>query len=180
MGRLDYASEGLLLLTNDGDLAHKLTHASSQVRKTYLIKVSKRPSEENIARLRGGVSIAVGRQPSQRTRAAAVTVELVKDAENPWYEVTLIEGRNRQIRKMFEEIGHHVEKIKRVRYGSLELDVSPGTFRRLSAKEVSALKGQVSSALTGKLITSLGGPTPFGRSRDLDITFDANVAHPCT
>jgi 23S rRNA pseudouridine2605 synthase len=64
----------------------------------------------------------------------------VREADNPWYEVTLIEGKNRQLRKMFEEIGHHVEKIKRVRYGPLGLDVPPGEFRRLSLGEVGKLK----------------------------------------
>jgi 23S rRNA pseudouridine2605 synthase len=64
----------------------------------------------------------------------------VREAENPWYEVTLIEGKNRQIRRMFEEIGHHVEKIKRVRYGPLELDVEPGKYRELTSQEVAALR----------------------------------------
>jgi 23S rRNA pseudouridine2605 synthase len=64
----------------------------------------------------------------------------MKDAANPWYEVTLIEGKNRQIRRMFEEIGHHVEKIKRVRYGPLTLDVEPGAFRELRPAEVSGLR----------------------------------------
>ena len=140
VGRLDYASEGLLLMTNDGDLAHKLTHASSGVEKTYLVKVSGRPDPESIERLRGGVSIARGNKPGERVRTATAKIELAKNTENPWYAVTLIEGRNRQIRKMFEEVGHHVEKIKRVRYGPLELDVPPGEFRPLTAKEVVALK----------------------------------------
>jgi len=65
---------------------------------------------------------------------------LLRDAANPWYEVTLVEGRNRQIRRMFEEIGHHVEKIKRVRYGPLHLDVEAGRFRHLTAKEVGLLR----------------------------------------
>ena len=64
----------------------------------------------------------------------------MRESDNPWYEVTLIEGRNRQIRHMFEEIGHHVEKIKRVRYGPLQLDVPPGKFRRLTLAEVAKLK----------------------------------------
>src|SRR5436305_15092073 len=71
---------------------------------------------------------------------APAQIRLVKDAENPWYEVTLIEGRNRQIRRMFEEIGHHVEKIKRIRYGPLTLDVEPGQFRELTPREVDSLK----------------------------------------
>ena len=63
------------------------------------------------------------------------------DADNPWYEITLIEGKNRQIRRMFEEIGHHVEKIRRVRYGPLALDVEPGRYRSLTQEEVARLKG---------------------------------------
>src|SRR5579872_2978575 len=140
VGRLDYASEGLLLMTNDGDLAHKLTHASSGVEKTYLVKISGKPDPESIDRLRGGVSIARGNQPGERVRTATAKIELAKNTENPLYAVTLIEGRNRQIRKMFEEVGHHVEKIKRVRYGPLELDVETGEFRHLSPKEVMELK----------------------------------------
>ncbi len=146
VGRLDYSSEGLLLMTNDGDLAHKLTHASSGVEKTYLVKISGRPDAESIDRLRGGVSISRGNQPAERVRTATAKIELVKNAENPWYSVTLIEGRNRQIRKMFEEVGHHVEKIKRIRYGPLELDVPPGSFRQLTPREVMELQ----RAATGK------------------------------
>ena len=64
----------------------------------------------------------------------------MREGDNPWYELTLVQGRNRQSRRMFEEIGHHVEKIKRVRYGPLELDVPPGELRRLTPKEVARLK----------------------------------------
>jgi 23S rRNA pseudouridine2605 synthase len=73
-------------------------------------------------------------------KTAPTKVRLVREGDNPWYELTLMEGKNRQIRKMFEEIGHHVEKIKRVRYGPLSLDIPPGEFRRLSAAEVEKLK----------------------------------------
>jgi len=124
VGRLDYASEGLLLLTNDGELANALTRAASHVPKTYMVKVSGQPSAEGLAKLRSGVVL---REPGKpRVKTAPAKIHLTRDAPNPWYEVTLIEGRNRQIRRMFEEIGHHVEKIKRVRYGPLELDVPPG------------------------------------------------------
>jgi 23S rRNA pseudouridine2605 synthase len=68
---------------------------------------------------------------------------LVRDAANPWYELTLVEGRNRQIRRMFEQIEHHVEKIKRVRYGPLQLDVEAGEFRHLTAAEVKQLKSAI-------------------------------------
>lgn len=143
VGRLDYSSEGLLLMTNDGELANYLTRAASQVPKTYLVKVSGRPAEDNIEKLRHGIRI--GRRPGARGRGseqvhtAPAQIRLLKDAENPWYEVTLHEGKNRQIRRMFEEIGHHVEKIKRTRYGPLSLDVEPSHFRHLASNEVHAL-----------------------------------------
>lgn len=138
VGRLDYASEGLLLLTNDGDLAHRLMKAASHVSKTYLVKVAGVPKEEAIAKLRGGVSIAT--DDGKRVRTGPAAVRIVKEAANPWYEITLIEGRNRQIRRMFEAVGHHVEKIKRVKYGPLTLDVPPGEFRSLTLKEIERLK----------------------------------------
>jgi len=138
VGRLDYASEGLLLLTNDGGLANLLMKAASHVPKTYVVKVAGTPTEEAIAKLRGGISIAT--DDGKRVRTGPAAVRIVKQAANPWYEITLIEGRNRQIRRMFEAVGHHVEKIKRVRYGPLALDVPPGEYRSLTLKEVQRLK----------------------------------------
>jgi len=138
VGRLDYASEGLLLLTNDGALANLLMKAASHVPKTYLVKVAGTPTEDDIQKLRGGLSIPT--DDGKRVRTGPATVRIVKEAANPWYEITLIEGRNRQIRRMFEAVGHHVEKIKRVRYGPLTLDVPPGEFRPLTFKEVERLK----------------------------------------
>jgi 23S rRNA pseudouridine2605 synthase len=154
VGRLDYASEGLLLLTNDGELANYLTRAASHVPKTYLVKVSGRPAEEDIQKLRRGLRIGSRPHPSERNSSARrgpihraepvhtapAKIRMIKEAQNPWYEVTLIEGKNRQIRRMFEEIGHHVEKIKRVGYGPLKLDVDPGQFRELSPREVQSLR----------------------------------------
>jgi len=140
IGRLDFNSEGLLLMTNDGSLAHKLMKAASHIPKTYLVKVAGQPGEDQLRRLRAGVSIAEERDPGRRVRTAPAQIRVIKEADNPWLEVTLHEGRNRQIRKMFEEIGHHVEKIRRVRYGPLELDLTPGESRPLSAKEVSSLE----------------------------------------
>jgi len=138
VGRLDYASEGLLLMTNDGELANRLMKAASHVAKTYLVKVAGTPKEESLAKLRAGVSIAT--DEGRRVKTSPAAVRVVKEAANPWYEITLIEGRNRQIRRMFEAVGHHVEKIKRVRYGPLTLDVPPGEFRQLTLKEVQRLK----------------------------------------
>ena len=138
VGRLDYASEGLLLLTNDGEFANFLMKAASHVPKTYMVKVAGTPNAEGLAKLRGGLFIASER--GRRVKTAPAKVRVIREANNPWFEVTLIEGKNRQIRRMFEEIGHHVEKIKRVSYGPLELDVHPGKFRRLTTQEVAKVK----------------------------------------
>ncbi len=154
VGRLDYMSEGLLLLTNDGDLMAQLTKAGSHIAKTYMVKVSGKPKEEEIDKLRNGIMLppepgltgARGRkQPGVERRSFAVltqpaVIQLAVDQENPWYEVTLTEGRNRQIRRMFEQIGYHIEKIKRVRYGSLTLYLEPGEYRHLTPKEVNQLR----------------------------------------
>ncbi len=152
VGRLDYASEGLLLLTNDGALAQKLMKAGSHVPKTYLVKVSGKPEEKDIERLRAGIAIEL--EDGRRVKTSPAKIGLVEDGAkgsgewrvasgeraNPWYEVTLIEGRNRQIRRMFERVGHRVEKIKRVQLGPLVLDVESGKFRELTRREVEELK----------------------------------------
>ncbi|SEG48559.1 ribosomal large subunit pseudouridine synthase B [Bryocella elongata] len=146
VGRLDYLSEGLLILTNDGDLANKLSKASAGVEKTYLVKVAGIPTEESLDILRRGVLIDRGRITPDNAKGKRVKVmtqpakvERVRGGDNPWFEVTLTEGRNRQLRKMFEEVGHHVEKIRRIGYGALVLDVPPGAFRELTMGEVMAL-----------------------------------------
>src|SRR5882762_9600270 len=141
VGRLDWASEGLLLMTNDGALANALMKAASNVAKVYVVKVAGQPDK-----LRRGVSIA--EKGGRRVRTAPAKIRLIREGDNPWLEVTIIEGRNRQVRKMFEEVGHHVEKIRRVRYGPLSLDVPPGEFRTLTLEEVSRLK----SAASGKIV----------------------------
>ena len=154
VGRLDYNSEGLLLMTNDGDLANNLSKAANSVAKTYLVKVAGQPTEESLTQLRTGVMIDRGRLAEvrgtrrDRVLTAPARVELARRGENPWYEVTLTEGRNRQLRKMFEEIGHHVEKIRRIGYGALTLDVPMGDFRELTQGEVQAL----SRAAAGKSV----------------------------
>jgi 23S rRNA pseudouridine2605 synthase len=160
VGRLDYSSEGLLLMTNDGALANALTRAAARVEKTYLVKVSGKPTESALNQLRHGIMIDRGSQIAprrgkpkddaekesarpasahERVMTAPARIRLLRDAENPWYEMVLIEGRNREIRKMFEEIGHHVEKIRRVGYGPLVLDLEPGRTRELTLDEVAAL-----------------------------------------
>jgi len=140
VGRLDYMSEGLLLVTNDGELANKLTKASSGVEKTYLVKVSGQPTEAELDLLRGGVTIERGKPGSGQVRTSPARIRQVRQGDNPWYEVVLIEGRNRELRKMFEEIGHFVEKIRRVGYGPLVLDQEPGNLRELEPDELDALR----------------------------------------
>jgi 23S rRNA pseudouridine2605 synthase len=149
VGRLDYMSEGLLLVTNDGELANKLTKASAGVEKTYLVKVAGIPSEAELDVLRAGVAIEKGKPGSDKVRTSPARIRQVRQGDNPWYEVVLIEGRNRELRKMFEEIGHFVEKIRRVGYGPLILDQEPGQLRELDTQELELLR----KAADGKLRT---------------------------
>ena len=149
VGRLDYMSEGLLLVTNDGELANKLTRASAGVEKTYLVKVAGIPSESELDILRAGVAIEKGKPGSGKVRTSPARIRQVRQGDNPWYEVVLIEGRNRELRKMFEEVGHFVEKIRRVGYGPLILDQEPGNLRELDAQELELLR----KAADGKLRT---------------------------
>lgn len=151
VGRLDFNSEGLLLLTNDGEFAQQMTHASHHIPKTYMVKVSGRPSEESLNKLRAGIVIGDERSSREHPRegykraamrtkkTAPARITLLRDAPNPWFEITLIEGRNRQIHRMFERVGHFVEKIKRVRFGNLNLDIDLGRFRPLKGTEVRSL-----------------------------------------
>jgi 23S rRNA pseudouridine2605 synthase len=149
VGRLDYMSEGLLVVTNDGELANRLTRAASGVEKTYLVKVAGQPTEAELDILRGGVAIERGKPGSSKVRTSPARIRQVRQGDNPWYEVVLIEGRNRELRKMFEEVGHFVEKIRRTGYGPLVLDQEPGNLRELEPREVEQLR----LAAEGKLRT---------------------------
>jgi 23S rRNA pseudouridine2605 synthase len=149
VGRLDYMSEGLLVVTNDGELANRLTKAASGVEKTYLVKVAGQPTEDELDALRGGVSIERGKPGSPQVRTSPARIRQVRQGDNPWFEVVLIEGRNRELRKMFEEVGHFVEKIRRIGYGPLVLDQEPGNLRELDTEELDQLR----KAAEGKLRT---------------------------
>ncbi len=134
VGRLDYHSEGLLLFTNDGELANAIMSAATHLPKTYLVKVNGPLAAEQEERFRHGVPLS-----GRRTLPAGL--KLVHAAENPWYEVRLFEGRNNQIRLMFKHFGRLVEKLKRVRIGPIELGpLKPGEFRYLDADEVAKLR----------------------------------------
>ncbi len=134
VGRLDYHSEGLLLLTNDGELANAVMSTATHLAKTYLVKANGALSADQEQQFREGVPIS-----GQRTQPAGL--RLIRNAENPWYEVRLFEGRNQQIRLMFKHFGRLVEKLKRVRIGPIELGpIKPGQFRYLTEEEVRKLK----------------------------------------
>ncbi len=135
VGRLDYDSEGLMLLTNQGELAQALLHPRYHVSKTYLIKVKGVLSEEQITSLERGVELEDG-----RTAPAAVK-KIRKVEENSWLEVTIHEGRKHQVKRMLESVGHPVLKLTRVRFGPLSLgDLPHGQYRYLTDREANALR----------------------------------------
>jgi 23S rRNA pseudouridine2605 synthase len=134
VGRLDYHSEGLLLLTNDGDWANGILSPKSHVEKVYLAKVTGRLTPAQLEQFRTGV-------PLSGRRTAPARIRLARDGENPWYEVTLTEGRQHQVRLMFKSFGCLVEKLRRIRIGPLKLQgLPPGQFRPLTQDEVAKLR----------------------------------------
>lgn len=139
VGRLDYDSEGALLLTNDGDLANRLTHPSYQVPRRYVVKVYRTPASHTLERLRQGVRLEDGPTGPCRVRILDTT-----EKDNAWLEITVTEGRNRLVRRMMEAVGHPVSKLRRESYGPIELDDLPrGALRLLEPHEVNALKKAV-------------------------------------
>ena len=135
VGRLDYDSEGLLLLTNDGDLTERMLHPSMEVDKTYLARVSNQVTPEEARQLERGVMVD-GRQ----TARAKVHILSVQNLFTDMI-ITIHEGRNRQVRKMVEQIGHQVVMLRRIRFGPLKLGELPrGMWRPLTQEELDALK----------------------------------------
>jgi 23S rRNA pseudouridine2605 synthase len=135
VGRLDINTEGLLLMTNDGDLAARLSHPRYQVAKTYLARIRGHLSADERSRLEQGVQLDDG--PTGPAR-----VEKVRFSGNhTWFQITIHEGRNRQVRRMCESVGHPVSRLKRIRVAFLELgELRPGQHRLLTAGEVNGLK----------------------------------------
>ncbi len=135
VGRLDFNTEGLLLLTNDGEFTNFITSARNKVEKVYEAKVRGIPEEKSIERLRRGVTLEDG------VRTAPAKIRRLGETENnTWFEILLHEGKNQQIRKMFDLIGNSVIKLRRSRIGVLrDDDLKPGRWRRLSENEVKAL-----------------------------------------
>ena len=138
VGRLDYDSSGLVLLTNDGDIAQRLSHPRYQVPKVYRVKVRGHPDEKVLARIRRGIRLADG-----LTAPARVMVE-GKLEKKTRLRITIREGRPRQVRRMFEAVGHEVDKLSRVSIGPIRLGtLAPGATRELTDREVLALRAVV-------------------------------------
>jgi pseudouridine synthase len=134
VGRLDYQSEGLLLVTNDGDLARDLMHPRTGVPKTYAVKVRGRPDGASLGRLADGV--ALDGRPTRPAR-----LRLVKPGANSWLQVTVVEGRKHLVRRMLQAIGHPVVKLRRIRYDGIRLGkLAPGQWRHLTREEVERLQ----------------------------------------
>jgi 23S rRNA pseudouridine2605 synthase len=134
VGRLDYDSEGLLLLTNDGDFAYSVLHPSQKIPKTYLVKVKGVLDDDQIEKLRTGIKL------DGRMTAPAKVKKLRKSESNSWIEITIHEGRKRQIRRMLERVGHQVIRLMRIRINGIEMGpLDPGSYRKLTPAEMDAL-----------------------------------------
>ncbi|NLG18668.1 MAG: rRNA pseudouridine synthase [Fibrobacter sp.] len=136
-GRLDFNSEGLLLLTNDGDLIHALTHPRFGIKKVYQVKVNRKLTSDEISRMKEGIE-----SEGQVLHAADVRqVEIESGGSQCWYQVDLFEGKNRQVRRMFEGLGVLVSRLRRVQFGTLRLqDLPGGELRQLTEREIGGLK----------------------------------------
>lgn len=135
VGRLDYDTEGMLLLTDDGELAFRLTHPMNEIPKTYLVKVEGSVDERSLAKLRSGVELDGKLTGKSRVKVIETNKKFTK------MHVTITEGRNRQIRRMFEEVGRQVIFLKRIRIGEMGLgSLERGKVRRLTADEIYYLK----------------------------------------
>lgn len=137
VGRLDYNTEGLLLLTNDGALTHALIHPSKKIDKTYIAKVAGRPSQEKLDLLRVGIQLEDG-----MTAPAVINmIDFDRERNMTSLQITIHEGKNRQIRRMFEAIGSDVKQLKRVQFAFLTLEgLRRGGYRHLLPQEVEALQ----------------------------------------
>jgi pseudouridine synthase len=145
VGRLDYDAEGFLLLTNDGELAHRLSHPSFRIPRTYQVKVKGKPSPEEIGRLSRGIFLEEGRTAPCRITALRET------GDNEWLEMVLYEGKNRQVKRMWRKLGYPVLKLKRVAFAGLPLGrLLPGEYRNLRPREVQQLKERVAKNFSGK------------------------------
>lgn len=137
VGRLDFDAEGVLLLTNDGELSNRLIHPSRLVPKTYLVKVRGVPTEKALEKLEKGVFLEDGKTMPAKARLARET----KQKQNSWIELTVVEGRNHLVKRMCASVGHMVSKIKRVDFAGIKLGgLKPGEWRFLTERELDRLR----------------------------------------
>ncbi|MEZ4236496.1 MAG: pseudouridine synthase [Myxococcota bacterium] len=136
VGRLDFDTEGALLLTNDGDLANALTHPKNHVPKRYLVKVYRQPDDRDLEALRTGVFLEDGRTMPAKARVVSTT-----DKTNAWVEITVTEGRNRLVRRMLQALGHPVSKLRRESFATISIrGLELGSVRRLTGVEIKRLQ----------------------------------------
>ncbi len=160
VGRLDFESKGALILTNDGDLAQRVQHPSFEVNKTYVARVTGKPTAAELAQLENGVEIE-----GQLTAPATLKVRKSTPKESV-IEITIHEGRKRQIRKMFTAIGHHVNELTRIAYGNLKLgSLSPGKFRYLSQADIARIFKKEKKASPARSRGALKGQRPAPKKR---------------
>lgn len=134
VGRLDYDTSGLLLLTNDGDFANNMMHPASKVKKTYQVKLSKPLNDKHQSMLQKGIML-------EGKKTLPCEIKFTDASDKKYLNITISEGRNRQIRKMFEGLGYFVNKLKRISYGNLKLgSLKKGEWRFLTSEEISELK----------------------------------------
>jgi pseudouridine synthase len=155
VGRLDFGSEGLLLLTNDGGLSRDLQHPGRKVPKVYRVKLRGCPQEQALQRIRDGIRL-------EGRRTAPARVRMVKRSDNPWIEITVTEGRKHLVRRLFESVGYPVTRLRRIAIGGVQLgDLRAGRFRALTADEIASLRAAASGARPG---SDRGGRTRSRRS----------------
>lgn len=139
VGRLDKDSTGLIILTNDGNLAYELTHPSIKVAKTYLVKVDSKLTKEELEKLSSGIEIEKGKI------AYCDWIILEEDKKSTLFEITLYQGLNRQIRKMFEYLGHNVLNLKRIRHANIDLTgLKKGQIKQIKPRQIKELKQYLS------------------------------------
>jgi pseudouridine synthase len=163
VGRLDFDTEGALLLTNDGPLAHALTHPSRKVPKRYRVKMWKTPSEKMLTKIRKGqIFLEDGQVPPCKVRVVEQT-----DTQNAWVEITVTEGRNRLIRRLFSQIGHPVSKLRRESFATISIrDMVRGQVRPLTSEEIRRLRDLAEGrkpVSAGKLVYKKGYAKPKAR-----------------
>ena len=166
VGRLDWDTEGLILLSNDGDFSQKVSHPQGEVTKTYLVKLDRHITDDKLEKLRSGVTLPGGKARALHTARVASKGSKTKD----WVKIIITEGRNRQVRRMFEKIGYDVQKLKRVAIGQLTLGtLKPGEFKVLGAPGLRAIF-QPDKSVLGAQKSEVKRKSPPKRDRESKLS----------